>query len=354
LKKVSKVIHCTCVFLKDFLLNKDIALPADENEEDMGYLLYNYITEYRKRGTEQIYFPKGTNGSQIDGELLRAIGYEELDDINLALLENTKVGWCIGESSPTWKGTEGCTNLIKGYEYTKEVVDLNKYPIVNPTKVSIVTDNTISTDAIKVSGHTQTNLETGISAEYPYNSSKMILIDPRLDYEISVRVKREGVGSDYLNFGCQAFTTDLGWSPLLSVTNGSTSNSFFLTGENNRLDIEGKYYWLRGIIFNKNKGLHPTLNLNFRNSQALYFDSSAKYIVPTVISLSGTNASNLYIYDLKVRVLNLPFSQGQLGIKNIITGYVENKGELGWDKLTEFIQTKLIPYNSFLKIKEII
>jgi len=43
------------------------------------------------------------------------------------LIESHSTGWCLGKSSPTWSNTEFMTNLIKGYEFTEDVVDLNKY-----------------------------------------------------------------------------------------------------------------------------------------------------------------------------------------------------------------------------------
>lgn len=128
--------------IKEFLEGKDIQIPIDENLEDLSYLLYNYIAEYRRRGTERIVYKKGVNGEQINGELLRLIGFKEPDEFLFDLLEPKDTGLCVGQSSPCWKGTEGIVNLIKAYEYGYGFTDITKYPLIGDQYITL-TDNSL-------------------------------------------------------------------------------------------------------------------------------------------------------------------------------------------------------------------
>jgi hypothetical protein len=341
--------------IKEFLASKDIVIPVDENLTDLSYLLYNYIDEYRKRGTERIYYKKGENNEQIDGELLRSIGFTEPDEFILGLLENSKIGWCIGVSSPTWTETTGCTNLIKGYEYTKSFVGLTKYPIIAPQFVSISEDISVGEDVMVITGHADFLTDIGVSVVSGIDEQdKLIKVSPKLDYEVSFRIKKGNTNNDNLYFGAKVYDKDFNLISTTSVTTGNVTNSFFSTIKTNRLPIENQYYWYRGVLFNSEKTQDGSLKLNFEDGQGLILPEEAVYISPDILVTGNVGSfSPVSIYDIKVRPLNLPFSQGQIGIKNVITGYLLNKGELSFEKLKEFIQNKLIPYNSFLKIKEI-
>lgn len=312
-------------------------------------MLYNYVDEYRKRGTERIYYKKGENNEKVNGELLRLIDFKEPDEFILGLLEPKTVGWCVGESSPTWTGTEKCTNLIKGWEYTESVEDLTKYPLSNEQYISKIADGDVN--VIKIDGHQGSNLPVGIKMS-TIDTSKLLKVNKGIDYEISVKVKKTGNTNDYLRFGVNVYNETLQSVTLKSITNRSASNSFYSSEVNNTLPLVDQYYWLRGVLYADNTPYDVDKKLNFINGRGLVLNSFCTYMSPYIYSIGNADAASVQIYDIKVRPLDLPFSQGQLGIKNIIVGYLINNGELSFAKLKQFIQQKLIPYNSWIKLKE--
>ena len=143
----------------------------------MVYLAENWVSEYKKRGT---YSVVETSTSEPDGELLRIIGYTPPEEFIFAPLRPEETGWCIGKSSPCWTGTENIINLVKGYEPTVEVKDLNKYPLFNESEISIV-------DGKMVINSLLTTYYAGISDDS--DPLKRIIVSPNLDYEISFFVQ---------------------------------------------------------------------------------------------------------------------------------------------------------------------
>jgi hypothetical protein len=81
------------------------------------------------------------------------------EEFIFALLKSEETGWCIGKSSPCWNNTENMVNVIKGYEYTKEVKSLSKYPLLNSSFISIDGDD------MKI-----TSVSNGSSSGIDYNA----------------------------------------------------------------------------------------------------------------------------------------------------------------------------------------
>lgn len=206
--------------IKEFLEGKDIQIPIDENLEDLSYLLYNYIAEYRRRGTERIVYKKGVNGEQINGELLRLIGFKEPDEFLFALLEPKDTGLCVGHSSPCWKGTEGIVNLIKAYEYGYGFTDITKYPLIGDQYITLI-DNSL------VLSNQGTNVSSGVGMDV-LDQTKLIKVDSGIDYTIAVEVEKTGVEDDNIKFDCLAYDKDYNLIDLvpLSDQNESYLNSF--------------------------------------------------------------------------------------------------------------------------------
>lgn len=81
---------------------------------------------------------------KYNGEYLRLICYNVCDEFiynNVPLIYH---GWCVGNSSPLYKGLrpQRQKSLIKGYEKTKNVRNLSRYPLINAAQVYIgVTTN---------------------------------------------------------------------------------------------------------------------------------------------------------------------------------------------------------------------
>lgn len=300
-------------------------------------LFNNYIQQYGARGTNKI-IEQGT----INGEFLRMIDFISPEEFIFALLQNFETGWCIGKSSPCWNNTENITNVIKGYEYTKEVKSLSKYPLLNSSFISIDGDD------MKIDSVTNGS-SSGI--DYDSDETKKIVINKNLDYEISFFCKLNQAGTKLI-FGVRSYDANGNALDLLNAVDGVASNTFF-SGQ--VLKVVGKYYWIRGIIYNQNKTNDPDA-LFIPNGHYLRFNSATevKYIVPQVLldNTSNVSPNGLSLTNIKVRPLKTPFTRGQLGMKNIILSYLKNNNKTYTiDKMEGLMKSQLIPANSFLKIK---
>ena len=329
------------LLLRKFIEGKGLTSAQGDNFSDLLYLLQNTVDEYRKRGTLRV-ADKSSEGAEIDGELLRLINYMEPEEFLYALLEREKTGWCMGESSPTWIQTQGIKNLIKGYEFTKDVVDLDKYPLRNFTDIDIYVDD--NKNVMRLSGY---SAETGIS--FDGSDEKRIIVSPFIDYEISFMVKVASGDGENIKFGVDTFDINGNSVSIQSINDGSFTNMF--SGSGSKGMIPNKWYWFRGILHKSNTDFKYFNNLNFRNGKGLKLDNDVKFIVPIITVDNTISTQDTYLYDIKIRPLNLPFSQGLLGIKNIILSYLKNDGQLSNEQLELFVKEKLIPANSSFAVK---
>lgn len=329
------------LLLRKFIEGKGLTSAQNDNFSELVYLLQNVTDEYRKRGTLRV--AERANGNEnITGELLRLINLIEPEEFLYALLGREKTGWCMGESSPTWTQTQGIKNLEKFYSPYGKIEDPSNYPIIGNGTVSVV--NVDNEDVLRVIGYSN---ETGIS--YNEDQNYFIPVNPSIDYEVSFMVKVSGGGGENLSFGVSSFDANGNNIFLQSINDGSYTNLFTSTGTKNIKSDQ--WQWIRGVLHEKNADLLGENNLNFRNGKGLKMDGDVKYIVPK-ITVDGTiGVHTTYIKNITVRPLNLPFSQGILGVKNIILMYLKNNGQLSNDALETFTADKLIPYNSNLAIK---
>jgi len=330
------------ILLTQFLKSKDLKIPNDVDLQTLLYIYgptpldtsHTYIDEYKKRGTLAI-LDQIAEGKEIDGELIRLIEHDVLEELIFALFRNYDNGWCLGKSSPLWKGTEKIVNVIKGYEYTEKVEVLANYPLTEPSFISIVTD--------KMALRSVDNaVFSGISGD-----THKITVDPTQDYEISFRVSQT-IKEAVLVFGARVWD-GAGNELILKNVNTEMDTNYFFYGE--ELNIVSTDYWVRGILFNylKPTQIGDTLNTGFGANMRLPYNAAK--IVP-VIGTVGTGSANIIKIDnVKVRPLKLNFSRGQLGIHNLIYMMSKNNnGELTDQKVEMFIKEKLIPYNSFLRV----
>lgn len=325
------------ILLLEFLKSKDISLPIDENITDLLLIYENYVNEFKKRGTLQIIDQKET-GAVVDGELIRLIDHKITEEFLFALFQNFESGWCIGKSSPTWNGTENIVNLIKGYEFTDLVADLSKYPLVGETSIEINSNKLLLNAPVG---------ECGI--KYSGDDSFKIIVDPDVDYEISFRIKQTSKLSN-LSFGC-LFWDIVGNS--LSGKNIETNLDTVWFFENQSLHLTNQDYWIRGILFHKNKS-NSISKTNIGFGRNIIMPPTVNYIVPT-ITVDGDGDQDTYIDRIKIRPVKLNFTRGQLGVRNLIYLFTKNNNHGFSDmQINQKISQKLIPYNSFLKSNFII
>lgn len=341
-----KEIDTNQILFELFIENRGLVSNLVTSQDQMQYLFYNYIKEYEKRGRLDIVNKEGV----ILGELLRLIRYNNLDEFIFAVLRPQDVSWAIGFSSPCWKRTNTVSNVTKGYEFTESIIDLKNYPLLRSSNVRITNDINNEDEIISsmVFGGSQ---KTGI---YPTeDKSKLLVVDPALNYEVSVRVKLSSLINSKIQFGVVCYDEDYNVIETQYIENGEyqlSDDSLFHSTEYLELVNENLYYNLTGIILAYNERNYDAIKLNFPSGRALSFLPNTKFICPVFIQNREANEDpNVYIYDVKVRPLELPFKQGCLGGKNVIAAYYKNNAFQSENSIETFIKQYLISYKNILK-----
>lgn len=325
------------ILVEKFLINRGIEI-GNSTIEELLYMFENWISEYSDRGTFQIIRKKVEDN--VNGELLRLIGYINPEEFIFAHIRPDEIGWCIGKSSPCWKGTENILNLIKGYEFTKEVEDLSLYPLIGEDYISL------SDDKINIYSVPSSNI-SGLS--YDNDQEKMIIVSPNLDYEISFFIEVTST-STLLTFGIEGFDAINSSINIQSVVDGVNRNEFFVRKVLNQAN---KTYFIRGILWNKDRTLDISSYM-YPGGVHLKSNSNLRFIVPKIYldNSLGNSSGNMKIWNIKVRPLNLNFSRGQLGIKEVIVSYMNTDKSL-YDqvKIEDIIQSKMINLGQKFKAK---
>jgi hypothetical protein len=320
----------------EFLNQFKIYLSNQQTTDELIYLVDNYIDEFNARGTERIYNKK-EDGFPVDGELLRLLSYQPTDEFIFALTSQDQTGWNLGTSSPMYNGTDKIPNLTKAYEKSKEVIDINKYPIFESGDGSIIVN----------SGYFEIDGTNGVAGINPTNDlNKKVIVDPKLDYEISFRVTFGAEEEGEFLFGIISKDINGNVVDNSSAISGSTENNFTSSYEPLLTNVE---YWVRGVLYNSSKSPSSSEILNIGDGNNLIMNSNTSTIdLNLLFTFSGASGSFL-VRDVKIRPLNLPFSLGMLGTKNLIINFIENNSGKTKEYIESQIERYLIPYNSTYK-----
>lgn len=314
--------------LLEFIKQKGLLVCEDTSVSDLIYLMQNFYDEIRQRGTRQVFEPKASDISvsgskQVDGEYLRLICYDVRDEFIRNLNKNEHIGWNIGNSSPMFKGLTGRLGTNKYYyDYEADISNIqaqlsiteDSYPFIslyddsnsnsnsNSVSVSVSVSGGSDEDAIIIK-----NPGSGNSAGIGGWNSR-IVINPNIDYEITFFIKASGLTSNQqFTFGVNAFDKDDNSKTLERNDDNTASNNFFTAVTLNRSQ---KYYFVRGILFNKN---------NYK-----VYDSSKSYKTDIIVKHSGN------VYKAK---RNVPANGTIVNdvVINSVPGYTGLNSSLYWD-----------------------
>ena len=341
----------------------------DVSLEELQYLAENIFSQAQQRGTKRMFVRKGNKlpsgeVAKIDGEFVRLTRNQKSDELLVESIPTYKSGWCLGNSSPIYKGTAMSYNLNKTKENTKDFKSLSNFVITKSGGCNyslISTDNKTALKLFARSGQVglgRINEETEIT-------ENIYTADSQLDYEITFSFKIDNVSdksSIELLFGVEGFDVNKNkLSDAFITPNGyKVSESFF----NQKLNIWrlGQWYFARGIIhsYSTSNLAKNTTNLGIGND--LYFNNSfVKYIMPKIQIKSVNGAScTAYIWDYKIRPLvrgkNIiplkdgtldSFSTGFIQSSKILHTYVRNNNNgQSKDEIVDIIERHLYPYNT--------
>ena len=332
---------------------------------ELKYIAQNILSQAQQRGTEMIFKRKGV--APIDGEFIRLTRNRICDELLYEYIPIYKIGWCLGNSSPIYKGTAMAYNLNKTNENTKDFQSLSNFVLSKSGTGSYSLQNTDNKRVIRLS---TTSRGTGHSAIGRIDSNinvgdNIYSADSQLDYEITFAFKINSgtnLSKLTLNFGVEGF--DINKEKLndaFSTVDGfQVSENFF----DQSMDIWkiGQWYYARGIIhaYSSENVIGSKTNLGI--GQDLVFNNSfVKYIIPKIEFYTKTaqNAS-IDIYDYKIRPLIrgkniLPLKNGSIdshglgfiqGSKILYTYVRNNNNGQSEDEIIDIIERYLYPFNT--------
>lgn len=397
------------LLMKEFIEGWGLVYENITTLDQRKYLFKNWLDQFRKRGTPAI----TETGGVVDGELRRLVGYTKPNEFIFGVLAPQNVGWCMGWSSPTWYGTETVNAVSKGYDFGPDYAGDNYGEIISfgEDELSLPTDgeatpNTIITKhswEIYLEGDENlptnllqaANIGVGSLSDYPIlgdvervyqddiyvfkfkgtgrvgisseaDTTKVMEVYRGLDYEITVWLKADQAGNvgsvqppQNIEFGVNCYDSAMNLIKQVRLTDLEVTNSFFL-GERYQspCKVPGVYYQLRGIIYNIDKDTDENrdLYLNFENGRPLKFFYSdggafASYMAPYIVQNRDGNVADLSVAGIVLKPLDLPFSQGYLGQKNVIAMYAQIRSARTKQDIEEFIKRYLVSYKNIVSYK---
>lgn len=340
---------------------------SDVTLEQLQYLSQHLLDEIRKRGTAMIFKRQGdvVNGQPlpVDGEFIRLVRSKKNDELLYENVPLYKVGWCIGKSSPMYRGTCQSEFLNKTKENSEDFNNLSNFFLEKSGSGNYALQTFDGKQVLNLSKVSERGTAgLGRNSDEDISEDDLIVVDSRLDYEITFafQVRSGRNNGNRLLFGVEGFDT---------LTN--KLNDAFITPNGDQVSEEffnvpittwrqGSWYYARGIIH-----AYSTMNVdesktNLGIGTNLYFNNSfVKYILPK-IQISGSSSMSVAVWDYKIRPLVrgtniLPLKSGEenshsLGFiqsQRIFYIYVRNNNNSqSKDEITDIIEKYLLPFDT--------
>lgn len=333
--------------LTDFLGQRGLNVSPEDTLPQLQELLRTFYYQMSQRGTWRIiedyqldalgYYGGGLGLENIDesvpynGEMLRLIHYKAaIDEFLWVLYEPQNFGWCLGHSSPLYKGLRVNDQLNKApwsHRYTS-MAHAGTYA----TNGSITTDTDGNTILRMDSGGGSVGVASGVKA------------DPNLDYEFSFQIKL--AAGKKLTFDINGFDVEGGSVALLSRRTGTPVGHFFASAVLSRSD---KYVTVRGYLYNKNRPTFSADTTNIRQGANLLADPALNNIGFTI---STDGAAD--IFDFKILPVQTSYSRGLTQVTNFISAWLNNRNNIySTLELEAYVDHYLIPYNSKIKLHQV-
>lgn len=334
--------------------------------EELQYLTRNLFSQAQQRGTQMIFTRKGdvlSNGTApIDGEFIRLTQNRSCDELLYENVPKWKMGWCMNQSSPMYKGTSRSFNLNKTRENSEDFQSLSNFVLIKSGSGNYSLAYSGNKRVLKLnfrsgSGSGRAGLGRASNEDV---SNNLYTADSQMDYEITFAFKLNNASSDIkVEFGVEGFDINKNYLNDSFITpNGFTITNEFLNQATNVWQ-SGKWYFVRGMIhaYGSSNVEQEMTNLGFGTN--LYFNNPfLKYILPK-IQVSSNTATSVEIWDYKIRPLIrgkniIPLKDGKLDAKSL--GFIQapdffhtyfrnnNKTQSQQD-ITDIIEKYLYPFN---------
>lgn len=333
--------------------------------EQMKFLANHLYDEIRKRGTTGIFNRQSdvVNGvtKEIDGEFIRLIRSKRDNELIYEYMPLKSVGWCLGQSSPLYRGTCFAENLNKTKENSKDFINIENYQTFSSKNSSVTIQEVDDKKVLLLRTVDNTSCGLGRLDESTEVSDKLYVVDPELDYEITFMFKVGSARNNAkLHFGVESFDSNKHkFYDAMITPNDSETKDWFLNGIYLKNLVENKWYFVRGIIHAYSSDITENVKLNIGYGNNLKFNNRfIKYILPKIYLSSG-NLSSVYLWDYKIRPLVrgtniLPLksgyekshSMGFIQSPRILYAYFRNNNNSQSEReITDIIEKYLLPFN---------
>ena len=370
--------------LKEILRNHGIQFNESEiTLKDLKTLVANIYNEFSKRGTREMFLLAGDNrpdGTTVDkdGEFMRMIRAKAYTELLMENVPNTEIGWCLGVSSPMYRGISN-----KCYDLDKLGVSKMLFDDVTEFKskflwfgnVALGTNRSAYGDGYTIMWNTG---GTGIGRTSVNTDADdfMIPVDACMDYEIviGIRVNQinengkiyayvEGFNNDKVKLQDSFITPDKSNVVMHSNPDGEDiiCGNFF-NSETEKYCPTTYFkttndYFIRFIIKAYSTEPQSKYALNIGIGNELHFNNSfVRYILPTIM----VDSCALEVFDIHMRPLvrgtNInpiigegvedSFSLGFLQTSNFFHMYLRNRNTtMSEQDVEDFINRNMLPYS---------
>lgn len=332
--------------------------------EELQYLARNLFSQAQQRGTQMIFTRRGdvlSNGTEapIDGEFIRLTQNRSCDELLYENVPKWKMGWCVNQSSPMYKGTSRSFNLNKTRENSEDFQSLSNFVLSESGSGNYSLASSGNKRVLKLNFGNESGRAGLGRVSNEDVSDNLYTADSQMDYEITFAFKLNNALSGVkVEFGVEGFDINKNYLNDSFITpNGFTITNEFL---NQATDVwkSGKWYFVRGIIhaYGSSNVEQETTNLGFGTN--LYFNNPfLKYILPK-IQVSSNTATSVEIWDYKIRPLVrgkniIPLKDGKLDAKSLgfiqapdffYTYFRNNNKTQSQQDITDIIEKYLYPF----------
>lgn len=311
--------------LSDFLEQRGLTTSPEDTLSQLDTMLESFYKQMSWRGTNHIIDETDGSDQSLTGEFRRLSHYKTVDEFLFLLYRSENFGWCLGRSSPLYRGLRINDGLNK-VPWSQGYTDMSG-------ALPFITNGIVTSDGT----NTVAQLTNG-------SFSATMKMDPNLDYEISFQIKLTDDGK--LSLSTTGFDNNNNSLSMLSYKTGGAIGGFFTNAVLYRSD---KYLTVKTYIYNRLRPVFADNTTDIRQGQDLKSPAALSKLQLT-LSITGT----AQIFDFKVLPMMTDYSRGFLQANNFISAWVKNRNNIySTLQLEDYTLHYLLPYNSHLKIKNI-
>lgn len=199
----------------------------------------------------------------------------------------------------------------------------------------------------KVRFQTQETTIEAVTIEAGNMPVEMTLYDTKYDIPAGM------VFMEYIEVTSASTSNYDSWVLYINEVSEITTSQAPVTDGILRLPFADVYYECRGILSRKDRAYASPVDLNFLYGRGLRMKEGTSYLSLSLTQDRSQASSSVYIYDIKIKPIFLPFYQGHLGEKDVIAAYYKNNSLISNEYVKDFMETYLVAYKNIIGDNEI-